>query len=214
MVSKGLNTLRSSMYISGGPILSGALPHLPTSAWSCTLLSCLAISSLPWRICSYHWAAYRTSLLHAFSHAASLRVSSLSELEMSAKTPSPVITSPHHLSCPLSLHYQQHPHHPLPLGLLQVMQNETALSHQSHCLLQVLGISLGNLYQTHCLSLILMSLSCQNLMHSLRCFLTQSWSLKKRILILNLKNDNSEMGSSRENVMDYVAPENEPHMEL
>ena len=65
--------------------MSGALQHLPTLAWSCTLLSCLSISSLPWRICSSHQAAYRTSLLCAFLHAAALRVSSLSELKILSK---------------------------------------------------------------------------------------------------------------------------------
>ena len=94
-----------------------------------------------------------------------------------------------------------------------MMQSRITLSHQSHCL-QVLGISLGILYQTHHPSLTQMSLSCQNLMHSLRHFLTQSWSLKKRNLILSLESDSLEMGSGRENVMDYVVLANQPHMDL
>ena len=65
--------------------MSGALQRLPMSAWSHTLLSRLAISSLPWQICSSHQTAYRTSLCHDFSCAAALQVSSLSELEISSK---------------------------------------------------------------------------------------------------------------------------------
>ena len=47
--------------------------------------------------------------------------------------------------------------------------------------------------------------------HSLRHFLTQSWSLKKRNLILRLESDDLEMGSGGKNVMDYVVLVNQPH---
>ena len=69
--------------------MSGSLQHLPMVAWLHTLLSHLAISSLPWQICSSHQAVYRTSLWNAFSHAVALQVSSLSELEISSKDTMP-----------------------------------------------------------------------------------------------------------------------------
>ena len=167
-------------------------------------LVALDYSSLPWQICSSCQAAYRTSLWHAFSCAAALRVSSLSELEISSKDTSLVTTPPHRLSCSLPLQHQQDPPHPLPRGLHQGMWSGIAPNCRSHCL-RVLGIPLGILYQTRRPSLIQMNLSCRNPMCSLSHFMTQSWSLRKRNLISSLESDGLNMGSRGENVMDYVA---------
>ena len=48
-------------------------------------------------------------------------------------------------------------------------------------------------------------------MRSLKHFLTQSWSLRKRNSILNLENNDSEMEILRETLMDYMALERAAH---